>query len=114
MFIADQQEAIRYTCPPSFFGRKLRTDNSLPPSQALANRAGSAFFGIDAEYIARVQKREIFNLVEHGFSYESLIKMPLDERRYYFHLLIEKNTPQEQDSPESVQARKEKLFKRAR
>lgn len=70
-------------------------DNSLPPSQRLPNRAGSAFFGIDAEYLVKVQKKEIFALVGHGFSFESLMKMSIEERRYYFHLLMEKNSPNE-------------------
>lgn len=48
------------------------------------------FFGIDAKYLVQVQKREIFDLVEYGFSYESLSKMSIEERRLYYHMLIDK------------------------
>lgn len=79
---------------PSFFGRNLGTDDgSLTPSQKLANKAGVSFFGIDPKYLAEIQKKEIFTLVDHGFSYESLMRMSIEERRYYYHLWVVKNTP---------------------
>lgn len=57
----------------SFFGRRLID-----------------LFGIDNQYILQVQKKEIFCLVEFGFSYESLQKMPIAERRHYFKMLVER------------------------
>lgn len=54
------------------------------------NKAGSAFFGIDGEYLTKVQMREIFYLVGHGFGYDSLQRMSLERRRHYYHLYIDK------------------------
>jgi hypothetical protein len=71
-------------------------EDSLTPWQKLQIKAGCALFGIDSEYLIKVQKREIFELIGHGFSFESLKKMPIEERRFYFHLLVEKNQPTNQ------------------
>lgn len=49
------------------------------------------FIGIDSNYIAQVSYREIFLLVEHGFSAEYLESIPLARRRYFFNLLIERH-----------------------
>lgn len=64
-------------------------------NQRLREQNGSSFFGIDGQYMTKVQKREIFELVGHGFSYESLVKMPIEERRFYYHQYVEKHMPKD-------------------
>lgn len=57
------------------------------------NRAGTIFFGIDSQYLLAVQKKEIFDLVGYGFNDATLMKMSIEERRLYYHMLIAKNNP---------------------
>lgn len=59
------------------------------------NKAGTIFFGIDANYIANVQMKEIFELIGYGFDYNSLKYMSVEKRRYYYHLLVIKNSPKD-------------------
>lgn len=81
---------------PSSFGRSLNPDN----------KAGSAWFGIDAQYLLKVQKREIFDLVGDGWNSDTLYKMSIEERRYYYHLLIEKHAPKNQPPPGQMSSKK--------
>ncbi len=68
------------------------------------------FFGIDNQYFQQVRTKEIFALVEHGFDYSSLMKMPIVERRYYFMMLVkraqENNQPKPQQNNGSFQNKK--------
>lgn len=57
------------------------------------NKAGTVFFGIDSQYLLNIQKKEIFDLVGYGFNDTTLMKMPIEERRFYYHLLVAKNNP---------------------
>lgn len=75
------------------------------------NKSGSAFFGIDAKYLIQVQKPEIFHLVEHGFDYQSLMDMSIEERRFFFHKLVEYKTPKDQkpqNQPPNIQKKIQK------
>jgi hypothetical protein len=71
---------------PSFFGRRWSSVDEFD------NRAGAAFFGIDAKYLVEIQKKEIDDLVAHGWNSETLYKMSVEERRFYYHLLIKRLT----------------------
>lgn len=57
------------------------------------NKAGAAFFQIDSNYLVQIQKKEFFELVGYGFSEEYLNSISIEERRYYYHLLVAKNNP---------------------
>ena len=39
--------------------------------------------------------KEIFELVNHGFTPEFLEKLPIAKRRIYFQMYIEKHSPKE-------------------
>ena len=60
-------------------------------------KAGAAFFGIDKEYLSKVQMKEIFELVGHGFSYESLSNMSIEKRRYFYMMLVKKYEDQNKE-----------------
>jgi hypothetical protein len=49
-----------------------------------------------------VQKREIFDLVAEGWNSETLMKMSLAERRYYYHRLVEKYAPKDDPHPKNT------------
>ena len=80
----------------TFFGRSLINNIPVPPplySDDFKKNSGAWFFGIDMKYLVEVQKKEVFHLVEHGFSHKDLMNMPIEERRFYFHLLLKKMNP---------------------
>jgi hypothetical protein len=64
---------------------KRQTTEELPLS----------IFPVDEEYIVKVQMREIFELVNHGFTPEFLEKLPIPKRRAYFNMYIDKHTPKQ-------------------
>ena len=77
-------------------------DSLLAPNfftRSFDNKAGSAFFGIDARYLVQIQKREIFDLVSEGWNSETLYKMSIEERRFYYNELVKKYAPKE-NSPD--------------
>ena len=83
------------------FGRSWTNWSLTPINPELLNinkKAGSSFFGIDGKYLVEVQTEEIFNLVEFGFSYESLMKMSVEKRRLFFDKLIKRKSPPDENS----------------
>ena len=74
--------------------------------KSIDNKAGTAFFGIDSKYLLEVQKREIFDLVSEGWNSETLYKMSIAERRFYYHKLIEKYSPKENNKTPSKSNKK--------
>lgn len=57
-------------------------------------------FGIDHRYMVEVSHKETFLLVGHGFDAAYLRKIPIALKRYYFHLLIEKNQAERGETPQ--------------
>lgn len=95
----------------SFNGVFSRLGCYLKSSSGLSgiNKAGTIFFGITPNYLAEVQKKEIFELVGHGFDYNSLKQMSIEERRYYYHLLLKKREPNDGTSPQNNPKKNEKV-----
>lgn len=84
----------------TFFGRTLTNNSVRPPPvypEGFDKKAGSFFFGVDSEYLTKYQKREIFQLVKAGFSIERIEKMSIEERRFYYNLLLEERENSQKD-----------------
>lgn len=90
-----QNLTLNEDCKTSFNGVFSRLGCFRKSSVGLTgiNKAGTIFFGIDAQYLLKVQKKEIFELVGYGFTDSTLMKMSIEERRFYYHMLVAKNNP---------------------
>ena len=54
---------------------------------------------MNEEYLVNVAYKEIFSLVGHGFDYQSLRKMSIELRRYFYHLLVEEKQARAKNQP---------------
>lgn len=52
-------------------------------------------FPVTPEYIYHIQMKQIFYLVQHGFSAEYVHAMPIEKRQAYLNMFIDANTPDE-------------------
>lgn len=64
---------------------------------------GSNLFGVEHQYMTQVAYREMFHLVGYGFDYQSLRKMPIALRRYYYRMWVDQKTEENKRTPQTPQ-----------